>query len=199
MPDGVRSVRVEANGLPPGRLSRRYKLAPHLALDDYDWTIYLDNRAKLSANPHEIVADMQERGGGAFLGLFAHPERTCVYEEARVVRRKKPVNKKRLDEQVAVYRSAGMPADVGLYAGTFLVRPRADARAAAFALRWYEEFLLHSERDQLGLAFLSWLMNVKPYLFEGQLTDNRFFRWPVISNRARRQYQASQMPIQTNA
>lgn len=189
VPPDIRVIYVDSYGLPSNRISRRYKLMPHLVFQDYDWSIYVDNRVNLKMSPDRIVADMADKSPDAILGLFAHHQRNCIYQEARSIRRSKPVTLKRLDAQIGEYRAQYMPAESGLYAGTFLVRPRADDRAMMFALRWYEEFMLHSERDQLGLAFLIWSMKIRPHLFKGSLVENDFMDWPAISNRQRQNYQ----------
>jgi hypothetical protein len=184
--DGATTIVDDMMNLPPAIASRRYKLCPQGPLSDYDLTIYLDNRSALKPNAIQRLKEVE-----APFSLFRHHQRDCVYREGKACRRNKVIDKKRLDRQIARYRQAGLPRNSGLFCGTFLVRKRIEGQLADFTHAWVEHFLHYSERDQISLGYLAWRQKYEFGILDGNLADNPFMRWPVISKTERAAFRAS--------
>lgn len=173
---GARTVIDPLDGLDPARASRRAKLAPHRYFPEYDWSIYIDNNSALRMDPAEVLARLTESSDAPFFA-FRHPWRDCVYREAREVIERgkddKPVVKARMRE----YRAMGVPEQIGLITGNFLVRAHNRPELQRFGDRWYEQVLAYSRRDQLSFPFLRDLLGLDVALIEDWPIDEMVQIW----------------------
>lgn len=183
---GVEIRQDTLTGLDPARASRRAKLRPQNYFPDHDWTLYIDNNAALTADPHAIVATLgtSAETGGFF--ALPHPLRRCLYQEAEsclLAGREEPEIIRR---QMEVYRMAGYPADAGLTAGMFLLRRGNRPEWALQGERWFEHVLHFARRDQLSCDFTAWSLGLTVERLPGTTTENNFMRWPAFSSIDRR-------------
>jgi hypothetical protein len=175
------------NGLDPARASRRAKLMPHRYLRDYEYSIYLDNRARLLRDPIKIVKDafLPTSIIGTWLRprrsfwAFRHPHRDCIYDEAVVCAEAAMDRKESIENQMSVYRQEGFPKHFGLIAGTILVRNHGDEKLAELGERWFEQVLEGSKRDQLSFNYLCWKLGFRWSRLPGGLLRNKIIQWPV--------------------
>ena len=87
-------------------------------------------------------------------GIYSHPDRDCLYREARAVKGFEYVNRSILGSQISYYRQQGVPSQYGLYSCNFIVRS-IDSLFCSHALWdfWLSEFLRWVPRDQLSLPY----------------------------------------------
>lgn len=133
----------------PRLSSRMYKMLPHKFFDT-EWTIWMDGTfwaPHWEELWHEVMASGRE------IAVFAHPERDCVYEEAKEVIRLKLDHPNIVNEQMARYQSAGYPRKNGMAACGFIIRkntPEVNRLNEA----WWAEYCTGSRRDQLSFPFI---------------------------------------------
>jgi len=157
-------------GLPDldaSRVSRYVKLHPHLFLDDYDYSIYIDGSIKPVGDLRYFIHLLTPHGFVSNL----HRHRDCIYEESEACVRLKKDNPQTLRRQIDSYRRAGMPRHYGLIEANLLVRDQHNPRCVDIMERWWCEIANHSHRDQLSLPFVLWEMGI-PVSDIGRLSDN---------------------------
>ena len=166
----------------PGRMSRLAKLCPHLFFGGYDWVIYIDNSAALTAAPQAIVAEIERQHAGAAPAgryLFTHERRSCAYREARLCMVKGKISRADYRRQVRHYKAAGFPEDQGLFMNTLMIQKMGDPATDAFNEQWFDHFQSYSRRDQISLPFLLWERGYPARVTPFSLSD--IARWPLFS------------------
>ncbi|MFZ1728452.1 MAG: glycosyltransferase domain-containing protein [Albidovulum sp.] len=152
---GVEVVHDPLDGLDPARASRRAKLMPHRFFPDAAWSVWLDNKSRLLADPAGIVAALKAQSDRNFF-VFPHFRRTCVYQEGQAVWENGLDDCKIVKERMRHYRSEGMPENTGLIEGHFIVRRHNAPENVHFGERWFEHVLRFSRRDQISFPYLAW-------------------------------------------
>jgi hypothetical protein len=144
----------------PRRAARRLKTSAHDALDDYEWTIWVD--ARLSIRSPEFVPTMLASADRSGMAVIAHRERHCAYDEAAEVYRKGFDTSDSLIRQVRRYRHERFPAGRGLYSTMVIARRNHDPRVRELDDRWQAEIDAGSMRDQVSLPYVTWLLGFEP-------------------------------------
>ena len=133
----------------PALAARFYKTAPHLLFPKAHWTIWVDGNVKLNKDPETFV----HRVGPSGLGVFAHPHRDCLYDEAKVCAEARLDDAKVIEKQVKRYAADGYPKHYGLGATMLLVR-RNDPEINALNAKWFQEICNGSIRDQISFPYV---------------------------------------------
>jgi len=157
---------------PRGRLALRY--APFSLRRRADLSIWVD--ASLQIKGSGFVRDMRARLGGHDWAMFVHPDRDCIYDEARVSATLVKYRGLPILPQVEAYRSV-VPPHSGLYACGIIVRhepaPKRTKRANEL---WWKENLKWTYQDQLSLPYvLRKVGKCEPLHIPGHLRSNRWF------------------------
>ena len=137
-------------GLSNSKASRWYKTHPP---QDYDLTIYIDASVRIKS--HGFVQWCAQQGE---FSAFKHPNRDCLYEEAKVCRYMRKCLDEPIWDQAEHYRAEGMPEHYGLWTGGILVRKKGEPISAD----WWTEIEKWSGRDQISLPYVFWKHNRKP-------------------------------------
>ncbi len=179
VPPGCRLIILEDTGIGPERLSRRPKILPHRYFGEYEWSLYVDNRAQLKMLPEKIYQKYMA-GTQHSIVCFKHPDRKCAYHEAEVIIALDYDKEARIREQLDTYRMNGFPRNFGLIAGTVLLRNHHDHRLIRHHEDWYEHVMRFSKRDQLSFDYLRWFHKIPIASFYGSLNDNELINWLKI-------------------
>ncbi len=163
--------------LGPVRTAKMFKILPHRFLGDYDCSIYLDNTVQMVA-PYPDIFGQLERSASPLMA-FRHAARSCVYEEAQMVKSYGYDDAATIDVQMQHYRSIGHPENAGLIAGGYLVRRHNDAALATVMEQWFMQVCRYSYRDQLSLPVVARRLGFEPDYFPGMLTDKKTVLWPT--------------------
>jgi hypothetical protein len=153
--------------LDDSRISRYVKLHPHLFLDDYDYSIYIDGNIKTVGDMRYLIHLLNQHGFVSNL----HRKRECIYEELEACVRVTKDSPQTMREQIDSYRSAGMSEHYGLIEANLLVRDHHNPICVEIMERWWLEIIKHSKRDQLSLPFVLWEMGI-PVSEIGLIDDN---------------------------
>lgn len=174
------------DGLDPARASRRGKLQPHKYFADYDWSLYIDNNARMRADPLDLfkMAARQTKSG---FHCFRHKMRDCIYDEARACMRMGKDDPDIITKQMARFRAAGYPERNGLITATFLLRQHNRPILQVLGECWFDMIVRGSRRDQLAFDYIAWQMAFKPDFLEGTTVDNAYMQWPIYPESVRRQ------------
>lgn len=155
---------VDPPRYPHPRMAAKWaKLLPHRALPDHRWTVFIDANVRVTSArfARESLAAIGQGG----LAAWVHPDRDCIYAEARECLRQPKCAGQPILDQVATYAARGHPQRWGLYACCSLARDRTAARSAELGERWLAECERWSYRDQLSLPFVLRQMGIRPGVF----------------------------------
>jgi len=136
----------------PKRDIAKYKMMPHMYLENYDLTIWIDGNCQiLPKGFSEVIAAMGEKYD---VLMFRHFYRDCTYEEADAVDYLGKDDSEIVAKQMAFYRSEGLEEHAGLPECNTIFRKHNQA-AALFGATWYGEIEKFSKRDQLSVIYAS--------------------------------------------
>jgi hypothetical protein len=135
------------------RKSRYYKIMPHLFLNDYEISIYVDGSINVIGNIEEFVYENLKD-----YDFYAckHPTRQCIYDEAKAIVCRKLDEPSIINSQIKKYKEYGFPANFGLTANGLLLRRHNSIECIKIQEQWWEEFLNNSKRDQMSLMYIFW-------------------------------------------
>ena len=117
-----------------------------------DYLVWIDSNCTLrSLDALQAVCSKVPAKGW---GIYSHPDRDCVYREARAVKGFPYVNRSILSSQISHYKQQGFPSRYGLYACNFIVRSIESLFCSENLWDfWLSEFLRWVPRDQLSLPY----------------------------------------------
>ncbi|MDD2457657.1 MAG: DUF616 domain-containing protein [Eubacteriales bacterium] len=144
IPPNIRQDNVLAN--------RYVKMFPDLFFPEYDVTIYLDGKFQIRTDLTEFIHDLPKHG----LRMFSHPLRNCVYDEIKTCIQQGKGSREALQSQAKHLKTAGMPVKYGMLEGSIIIRQVGNSLCQTLMSDWWQEFLLHSRRDQVALPFILW-------------------------------------------
>jgi len=116
----------------------------------YDYYIWHDHYAEVRMHPHQIVAEYLKEN---LFGLFAHPERACVYQEIEILRTRGLDHAQNLDSFKTFLESKNYPRNVGLFELSSFMYKNCHT-VNSFMLSWWELINRYSSRDQISFAYL---------------------------------------------
>ncbi|GAG85720.1 unnamed protein product, partial [marine sediment metagenome] len=152
----------------PRRNARYHKILPHEYFDDYDVTCWIDGSMEVKASLPYLIETWLP---GYDCVVFKHPDRTCVYDEATVVKGKGYDHADVIDRQMAKYKDEGYPKNNGL-SETKIVMRYNTPEITKFNKLWFYELTTGSLRDQLSFDYCAWKTGLKvnrvPPMQEGQ-------------------------------
>ena len=148
--------------------AKEYKILAHQFIED-EISVWLDGNIFLEV-PEELL--IEHFLGDADIGVWKHPHRDCIYDEAL-----SDVGRiEELKPQVDYYRSQGFPEHNGLYECGTLVR-RNTERVKEFNEAWWEE-MKRSTRDQISFPYvLSKFPDLKVKVNEGNVRNHPWFKF----------------------
>lgn len=168
---GWRIRKVQRRVTDPRRASRHPKILSHIYFPDAEYTIYLDGNLRLICDPKVVISLLR----GKDMALFPHPQRKCVYAEARKCVEHRKANRAVIAAQMKYYREKGLPSNSGLAACWMIVR-RNTAKVKEFNEQWWEEYCRFSCRDQLSFEFVRWRLGIQYSKIPGNVRKGRYFR-----------------------
>lgn len=146
---------IENSDLSNVKKQRKLKILPHLYLKDYDLSVYIDGNIDIVGSVNDFIEkECQKEKGYIFIGR--HPERDCVYDEAKEVIRIKKDNEDIVNPQVEGYKQQGFPEHFGLTQTCIVVRYHNNKSCIRLMNAWWAEIESKSHRDQLSLPYVLW-------------------------------------------
>ncbi|WP_299918798.1 hypothetical protein [uncultured Roseobacter sp.] len=176
-PDGVEIRHRSAVALGPMFESRRAKILPHRELPEYDWAIYVDNRASLQCAPADLI---QKLGGdkakpGRY--VFRHLDREMVRDELDECFRMGHLSEDQWSALDDLFTRAKLSTDLKLTHNAILIYKAGDSATEKMSELWFDLFLHYSKRDQLTMQVAEHLTGSPAIRMDGKLGD--IAEWPV--------------------
>lgn len=143
--------------LDDAKIARCMKIAPHLFLSEYDISVWVDGNIQVMGNMHKFIDENLKN----YFSIPKHPDRICVYEEAKAVKNLNKDSAEVVDRQMDKYMSKNYPQNNGMVQSGIMVRRHNDKRCIAISNLWWNEVREFSKRDQLSFNFSIWKKNVE--------------------------------------
>ncbi|EGT4276051.1 DUF616 domain-containing protein [Cronobacter sakazakii] len=134
-------------------MNRYYKLHPHIELNLYEASLYLDSNIKLLKHPDELF---NKYLSNCLFSMPKHFARDCIYSEAKECLVLKKTSFKKVSSQMRKYAQEGMPRHYGLGENNILFRRHNDQKIKKIMDEWWAEMNICTNRDQLSLAYVLW-------------------------------------------
>ena len=164
------------------RNSRRIKLQPHLFLQEYDVSIFMDGNYLIIKDVNELVR--QELTDVNML-VFDHNQagdpRDCVYDELDAIIKLGEQTGKYKDDpdvmrkQIERYAAEGFPAKHGLVFSAVLIRRHMADDVVKTMETWWHELSNGSKRDQLSFDYAAWKTKLNFKVLDGDLRNHEYF------------------------
>ena len=139
--------------LTPNMMNRKYKILPHLFLNEYEWSLYLDANIAILKNPFELANKYLVKYE---MALPKHFARNCIYEEAKECVTLGKAKYKEVKNQLEYYIKDGFPPNFGLGENNILLRKHNSEKVIKMMADWWNELNRQTQRDQLSLAYVLW-------------------------------------------
>jgi len=145
------------------RNAKIYKILPHLFVPDYDYYIWHDVSHELVTDPFNVVeTHLKDKD----VALFRHTQRTCIYEEAKILNELGYDHKENIDRQISYYKECGLPENFGLFELPVSIRKN-NTKTQSMNLAWWEQICRYSSRDQVSLPFCMWKYKIDISILDG--------------------------------
>jgi hypothetical protein len=146
-------VKIEnVENLDNSRFSKAPKIRPHLYLEDYDTSIWIDGNIQVKGHINELLKSLDN----TCFHVSRHPSTNCIYKEAQVVVAYKVADPELVGKQMSKYRQEDYPENNGLIAGGIIIREHNAPFCIKISEEWWKEILCFSKRDQLSFNYIVW-------------------------------------------
>lgn len=156
-PSGWRRNVVDPAEWGGGRAANRYwKMLGHRDLvDGHERVLYVDANCRLLGDLRSFLD--QALPEGVALGLFRHPLRNSVSEEAKAIAAAGKVgDEDAICRELAYYAQDGFQDDMGLSENTIIAFHPGEPRLDEALELWWALYQRSAGRDQLSLPFVRW-------------------------------------------
>lgn len=164
----------------PRRSQRAIKIRGHLALEEFDQWLYIDNTVRLKVTPEQILHDWLNDADWA---AISHDANSSLWREFEANQSLNKEREERLLEQLNDYSTFHAPVldQHPLWNGMFARRNIPAVRAAS-AL-WFDHVLRYSARDQLStLIALDSHPEVRLNRIASRVRNSPWHDWPHRQN-----------------
>lgn len=175
-------VQVEPKFEDTPRNSRRFKILPHLFLQDYEYSVFMDGNYLVKRDITDFVlSGLKEHKMMIYDHNQCSDARDCVYDEYESLLKlgeEKGVFKddpEIMKAQIERYKSENYPKNNGLIFSAVLIRRHHDPEVIELMEKWWSELENGSKRDQLSFNYAAWKQNFEPHYVTGNLRDNENF------------------------
>lgn len=141
--------------LSPIALNRKIKMLPHIFLQEYDYTMYIDGNIQIVTDLYPIFCNM----GDSILGVHTHAGRDCAYMERYAVSILNKMSIEKMNKQLDRYSKSGFPKHYGLFQNSILVRKNC-REGNELMEDWWKEYTIDNTRDQISLPYIMWKKNI---------------------------------------
>ena len=157
------------------RLCLWYKTHPHLLFPHAQHALWIDGNLDCLSGSEKVVEAHETLSE---LATFQHPDRDCVYEEAKAIDALALDLPQKIKAMVDKMKAAGLPQNYGLFETNVLYSKPADYRVRSFFDRWWREIFLGSRRDQMSFTFAAFMTEIEITPLDNNrcAKDSRFFR-----------------------
>ena len=140
------------------KMTRYFKLFPHLFFKDYDLSIYIDATFIVKGNLNEIL--LRTLNPSYDIYFLQHPLRNKILQELSEVLLCKRETKEIINIVKKRYRKENFPDIIGLTENCIIIRRHNNKKVIKLMDIWWNEIKNYSYRDQLSLNYAIWKLNL---------------------------------------
>ena len=145
------------------RLSRFVKLNPHVALSDYDYSLWMDsNLTIISDGIYDRIDELVQ--SGSIMASVKHPQLECIYDDALKCIHDGRDSYLAIRKQIRFLLDSKYPPKNGLFENNLIFRKHTDPRIIKISQEWWTLYNQFSRRDQLSLCYVLWRNKFAPDL-----------------------------------
>lgn len=172
----IRPLPKETEGLSQVKKQRFVKINAHLLLKEYDISIWVDGNVTLKGNLNEFVSEtIKDR---VSIYVPKHPQRNCIYSEAKAVLSMKKDKPEIVNKQLERYKKEGFPVNFGLLQSNIMLRRHNNPECIKLMEAWWNELKGNSHRDQLSFNYVLWKNNnIKVAYMDKFIYKSKWFLW----------------------
>ncbi len=174
-PWNIVKVDYPSRDLHPRMRAKFFKLfpweCPHL--DKYNLIIFIDGSIEITSP--EFVRFMVDSLGHGNIALFKHPQRDCIYEEAKASTPLLKYQSQNIQGQVDFYRPM-YPKNGGLWACGVMVRRNRNEKMREVMTKWWWENIKWTYQDQISFPVVCRLSSFAPVTLPGNQVKNPYFK-----------------------
>jgi len=149
------------------RLSRYVKILPHIALPEYEYSLWIDGNIRITGREFYDAVNKAIVGDNLMCSL-PHPWRECIYLEITTCYLIRKFNLRTSVRIKNYLKESGVPRNYGLYENNVILRKHNDVKIVQIDEQWWAEFNKYSKRDQLSLILVFKRNDFRPNLLLGK-------------------------------
>lgn len=167
----------------PVRSQRDLKIRPHVYLEEYDFSVYIDNSVVLRKKPEQLL-DLLDAEAEFVLPI--HSYRETVIDEFIEVARVGLDDSSRIFEQLNHYTLSGPNIlQERPWWTAILIRDHRSGRVRSMSEIWASHVMRYSRRDQLSINMAFHAAKLRPKALPIDNFDSELHSWPHATNRDR--------------
>ena len=134
--------------LDPVRFARHVKTEYEWYLPKHHINLWVDGNVRIHSNLNEFMSKINNKGSAIY--LVNHPDRKCIYEEAKACIARGKDSPDIINKQMEYYQKyLRIPKDIGLHETNCMLRiDHPDVRH--YMRQWFQLINMFSRRDQLA-------------------------------------------------
>ncbi len=166
-------VQMDSSHLPADKLSRRPKALAHEYLQNWDYSLYIDNIVKFK---RLLTSADLEHSKPYLLRMYRHLTRKTLTQEAEALVSFGYDEVNTLNNQIEFYGNTGQTDKVTpLSTGTVILRSHKHPQLIQLGVEWWEHILAFSKRDQMSFDRARMRAGCEVDYFDGTIIDNPMF------------------------
>ena len=152
--DGIWEIKpLVFDELDNSKNNRWHKLNPHLFLQKYKKSLYIDGNIRILSK--QFFDNLEKMNNEIFISAI-HNSRSCLYEEAKICEKQNLEKKETIKKQIDFIKSQNFPKNYGLYEANILYRCHNNEKIKKMSEDWWYFVKNFARRDQLSLTYVCW-------------------------------------------
>jgi hypothetical protein len=148
---------IEKTNISKIKMTRYFKLFPHLFFKDYELSIYIDASFIVKGNLNELLIKTLNPSFDIY--FLQHPSRNKILQEFSAVQRGKRDKLEIINLVKKRYKKENFPDNLGLTENCIIIRRHNNKKVIKLMKIWWNEIKNNSYRDQLSLNYAIWKLN----------------------------------------
>ena len=170
--DNIRLFTGEGKFIEPVMEAKIYKVLAHQFIEA-EYSIWVDGNIKLLISPEQLVEEWMK--DEYEIAVFKHPERNCLYDEAKKIKEIFPPLIPTINMQMKYYHEQKFPEQNGFKECGVIIRKH-NKKIEKLNNAWWSEICRWTYRDQLSFTYvLSKFPSLKVNTIEGNVRNHPYF------------------------
>lgn len=164
------------------KIQRWVKINPHILLNDYELSIWVDANIEINGNLDKYINTINDTPNKSVY-IPKHPQRNCIYEEAKICEILKKDTHENISKQIKFYEYKHYPKNYGLVQSNIIIRKHNDEYCKKLMKLWWDEINKFSHRDQLSFNYCLFILGDQGFEYLNENTCNSItFKWRISHN-----------------